>query len=78
LEFRNISRVSQAITAKRMKTDPCCQERNCSPLNVLFTDVYTALISQGVPRLGGVKQRWNGKNKSSYTHGCRRRALTWS
>jgi len=23
----------------------------------------------------GVKQRWDGKNKSSYTHGCR--ALTW-
>jgi len=22
-----------------------------------------------------VKQRWDGKNKSSYTHGCR--ALTW-
>jgi len=23
----------------------------------------------------GVKQRWDGKNKSSYTHGCR--VLTW-
>jgi len=23
------------------------------------------------PQLGGVKQRWDGKNKSSYTHGCR-------
>jgi len=33
------------------------------------------LIAQGVPQLGGVKQRWNGKNQSSYTHGCR--ALTW-
>jgi len=36
LEFRNISRVSEAITAKRMKIDQYCQRRNCSPLNVLF------------------------------------------
>ena len=28
LEFRDISRVSEAITAKRMKTDPYCQGRN--------------------------------------------------
>jgi len=73
LEFREISRVSEAITVKRMTIDPYCQRRNCSPLNVLFSDV--ALISQGVPQLGGVKQRWYGKNKSSYTHGCR--TLTW-
>jgi len=33
------------------------------------------MISQGVPQLVGVKQRWDGKNKSSYTHGSR--ALTW-
>jgi len=72
LEFRDISRVSEAITAKLMKIDPYCQRRNCSSLNVLFSD---ALISQGVPQLGGVKQRWDGKNKSSCTHGCR--ALTW-
>jgi len=31
--------VSDAITAKRMKIDPYCQQRNCSPLNVLFSDV---------------------------------------
>jgi len=31
LEFRNISRVSEAITAKRMKIDRCCQRQNCSP-----------------------------------------------
>jgi len=30
LEFRDISRVSQAIKAKRMKADPYCQQRNCS------------------------------------------------
>jgi len=28
LEFRDISRVSEAITGKRMKTDPYCQGRN--------------------------------------------------
>jgi len=34
-----------------------------------------ALISQGAPQLKGVKHRWDGKNKSSYTHDCH--ALTW-
>jgi len=67
LEFCDISRVSEAITAKRMKIDPYCQRRNCSPLNVLFSDVYIALIAQVVPQLGGVKQRWDGKT-SLHTH----------
>jgi len=31
LEFRNISRVSEAITTKRMKIDPYCHRQNCSP-----------------------------------------------
>jgi len=75
LEFRDISRVSEAITAKEIKIVPYCQRRNYSPLNVLFSDVYIALTSQGVPQLGGVKQRWDDKNKSSYTHGCRALAL---
>jgi len=39
LEFRDIFRVSEATTAKRMKTDPYCQRRNCSQLNILFSDV---------------------------------------
>ena len=39
LEFRDISCVAGAITAKRMKTDPYCQWRNCSPLNVLYSNV---------------------------------------
>jgi len=38
-EFRDISRVSEAITAKRMEIDPYCQRRNCSPLNALFSYV---------------------------------------
>jgi len=33
------------------------------------------LISQVVDQLGGIKQRWDGKIKSSYTHSCH--ALTW-
>jgi len=36
LEFRDISRVSEAIATKRMKIDPYCQQWNCSPQNVLF------------------------------------------
>jgi len=71
LEFRDISRVTEAIAAKRKKIDPYCQQLNCSPLNVLFSNVQIALISQVVPQLGGVKQHWCGKNKSSYTYGCR-------
>ena len=39
LEFRDFSPVSEAMTAKRMKIDPYCQRRNCSPLNALFSDV---------------------------------------
>ena len=39
LEFRNISGISGAITAKRMTIDPYCQRRNFSPLNVRFGDV---------------------------------------
>jgi len=36
------------------------------------------LISHGVPPLEGVKQRWDGKNKSLYTHtAVAPRALTW-
>jgi len=38
-EFRDISRVSEAITAKRTEIDPYCQRQNCSPLNALFSNV---------------------------------------
>jgi len=40
--FRGISRDFvdwEATTAKRMKIVPQCQRVNCSPLNVLFSDV---------------------------------------
>jgi len=38
LEFCDISRVSEAITAKRIKIDPIVSD-SCSPLNALFSDV---------------------------------------
>ena len=50
MEFRDISRVSEAITAKRIKIDPLCQRRNCSPLNVLFS-VYVDIAGHS-PALG--------------------------
>jgi len=33
-----ISQIWEA-TAKRMKIDPYCQQRNCSPLNLIVYDV---------------------------------------
>jgi len=39
LLFRDISRVSETITAKQIMTDPYCQRPNCSLLNVLYSDV---------------------------------------
>ena len=39
LEFRAISYIWKATTAKRMEIDPYCQRQNCSPLNVLLIDV---------------------------------------
>jgi len=48
-----ISQTLDATTAKRMKTSPYCQRRNCSPLNVLFSDVYIIILTLlGVPLLG--------------------------
>ena len=40
-----------------MTIDLYCQQRNCSPLNALFSDVQIALIWQVVPQLRGVKQK---------------------
>jgi len=39
LEFRDISRVLEAIIAKRIKIDPYCQQQNCSPVNVRFSNI---------------------------------------
>ena len=52
---------------------PVCQRRNCSPLNVLFSDIQIDIASRSSARVRQTTLRW--QNKSSYTHGCR--ALTW-
>jgi len=62
LEFRDIYRVSGAITAERMKTDSYCQRRNCSPLNALFSDDI-ARCSSAVGR-----QTTVGWRKQVFTH----------
>jgi len=36
-EFRVISQIREATTAKRMKTDLYFQRQNCSPLNVFLS-----------------------------------------
>jgi len=35
-EFRGISQIWDATTAKRMKIDLYCHRQRCNPLNVLF------------------------------------------
>jgi len=62
LEFRTISHIWKATTAKRMEIDPYCQQQNCSPLNVLFIDVQILLILLGVPPLGGHNYNTLGEN----------------
>ena len=52
LEFRAISYIWKATTAKRMEIDLYRLRQNCSPLNVLFIDVQISLILLGVPPLG--------------------------
>jgi len=37
--------------------------KNCSLLNLLFSNVQIMLIVQGVPPLGGVNQWCGGENK---------------
>jgi len=43
-EFREISHISEATTAKRMNIDPYCQRQRWNPLNVLFNIVFLALL----------------------------------
>jgi len=38
-EFRGILQIWEPTAAKQMKIDPYCQQWNCIPLNVLFSDV---------------------------------------
>jgi len=40
-----ISQIWEATTAEQIKIDAYCQRQNCSPLNVVFSDVYYADIA---------------------------------
>jgi len=44
-EFRGISQIWQATTAKRMSVNPYCQGQHCNPLNLLFKFMFLALIN---------------------------------
>ena len=49
-EFRVISRVLEATTAKRMQINPYCQQQKCSPVNVV------SRLSCFAPPLLGVRK----------------------
>ena len=51
-----ISRVWEATTSKRMQIDPYCQQRKCSPGNVVYSDIRVMQIFAGVREIWGVKQ----------------------
>ena len=51
-----ISRVSEAITAKRMQIDPYCQQWKCNPLNVVSSDIRVMQIFAGFRRYGASNQ----------------------
>jgi len=59
-----ISQTLEATTAKRMKilTSSACHGEHCSPLDVLFSNVYIILVLMGVPPLGSTvriqKRKW--------------------
>ena len=56
-----ISRVWEATTAKRMQIDPYCQQRKCSPENVVSSDIRVMQIFAGVREIWGFKQGRGGK-----------------
>jgi len=75
LEFRDTSRVSEAITAKRMKIDRNCQRRNCSP-QMFFSTMYRFLWHRkAFLSYAASNNREMAKKQFFNTHGCR--ALTW-
>ena len=56
-----ISRVWEATTAKRMQIDPYCQQRKCSPVNVVSSNIRFIEIFAGVREIWGLKQGRGGK-----------------
>jgi len=51
-----ISRVWEATTAKRMQIDQYCQQRKCSPANVVSSNIRVMQVFAGVREIWGVKQ----------------------
>ena len=51
-----ISRVWEATTAKRMQIDPYCQQKKCSPVNVVCSNIRVMQIFAGVQEILGLKQ----------------------
>jgi len=77
LEFRAISYIWKATMANRMER----QRQNCSPLNVLFIDVWISMIFLGVPPLWGYNyitprraglSATAGLSRSYHAHYCHR------
>jgi len=52
MEFRVISPVWEATTAKRMQIEPYCQQQKCSPVNVVSSDIRVMQIFTGVWEIG--------------------------
>jgi len=69
LEFRNISRVSEAITAKHMKIVPYLSATEMWPTKCTFQRCIEC-VDITRPQLWGIKQRSDDKNKPSYTYVC--------
>ena len=56
-----ISHVWEATTAKLMQIDPYCQQRKCSPENVVSSGVRLCRYSQGLGRYGASNKGGVGK-----------------
>jgi len=62
-----ISRVWEATTAKRMQTDPYCQQRKCSPENVVSGDIRVMQIFARAREIWGVKQE-SGRLRCQFSY----------
>jgi len=51
----------EATTAKRTKIQPYRQRLNCSPLNVLFSNVQITMMLLCVPPLWGLQSQYSGQ-----------------
>jgi len=46
----------EPTTKIRMQIDPYCQQRKCSPVNVVSSDIRVMQVFTGVREIWGVKQ----------------------